>query len=194
MSTIPTITIVPPNSNRADDWNAAVREGAEKAGVELTETGAVKPAKKEDERTIYEASLTVNGKEVVFRDSDAAVVLQQYTAAVTAAQLSAPAPAPAAKVEPKPAFTEAEMFDISMGLMKGDVKVLDTYIEKSGVLDRYLASKGLNVEELKQTTQKSQSNKVFNEWQQATQGFIHKLKAGVIDYPGGEQNMTLTGH
>jgi hypothetical protein len=189
------ITLVPPATNNADSWNTAIKDAAEKAGVELPKPGAIRiteapdTAKKEDD-TIYRSTLKVGDKEMVFEGKDAADVLKQYSAAVEAAQLAA-APAPAAvKVEePKPKFTEAELFDIQVGLQKGDVAVLDNYILKSGVLDKFLESKGLSVEQLKTAATTVQSNDVNEKWETATKDFLSKNK----EYPGGAQNTYLMG-
>src|SRR5258707_2887182 len=192
MST-PTITLVPPASNKADDWNTQIKEAAEKAGVPVPAApGAAAPAakKQDDEPTIHEAIVTLNGKDMVFRDADPVALVKQITAAVEAAQ---PAPAAAKVEEPKPAFTEAELFDISIGIQKGDVNVLEGYIEKSGLLDRLLEKKGLKVDDLKAQIEERQSGKLNDEWEAATKAFGEKVKAGEIDYPGGPQNMYLMG-
>jgi hypothetical protein len=190
-----TITITPPTRNTAADWNATVAAAAAEAGVDLPVRGATAvaapAAKKEDEPVLYEASVTINGKEITFRDADPANVIKQMTVALEAAQ---PAPVAAAVEEPKPAFTEAELFDISLKIQKGDVTGLDTYIEKSGVLDRWLESKGLKVEDLKAQTTESKSAKLTEEWKTATSEYLAKVKAGESDYPGGEQNTRLMGY
>lgn len=195
-----TIVITPPAKNSADEWNAMIREGAAKAGIELPQPGAAAAAaatdpkkEKDDEPTIYEASLTLNGEEITFRGEDPADVLRQYTAAVQAAQ-SAAAPAAVQKVdEPKPAFTEAELFDISLGIQKGDVQVLENYIEKSGLIDRLLEKRGVKVEQIKEQITTGQNKELVDAWKEATDSFVAKVKAGESDYPGGPQNTYLMG-
>lgn len=183
-----------PSANTADEWNQNISEGAEKAGVELPLPGANRitevpdPAKKDDE-TIYRSTLKVGDKEMVFEGKDAGDVLKQYSAAVEAAQLAAAPPAAAVKEEPKPKFSEAELFDIQVGLQKGDVAVLDNYILKSGVLDKFLESKGLSVDQLKTAATTVQSNDVNEKWETATKDFLAKNK----EYPGGAQNTYLMG-
>lgn len=199
MSTTP-IEIKIPTANTAEEWNTAIKEGADKAGVELPVPGAIRiteapeAAKKEDE-TIYRSTLKVGEKEMVFEGKDAADILKQYSAAVEAAQLAtAQATAPvAAKEDPKPALSEAEMFDVRTKLMTGDVSGLDTYILKSGLLDKYLESKGVKIDELKAATTATQNNDLQTKWKEATDAFAKKVKAGESDYPGGEQNTYLMG-
>jgi hypothetical protein len=191
------ITLVPPTTNNADGWNAAIKDAADKAGIELPKPGEVRiteapDAAKKEEDTIYRSTLKVGDKEMVFEGKDAAEVLQKYSVAVEAAQLAsaqAAAPAPAKVEEKKPVFSEAEMFDIQVGLQKGDPAVLDNYILKSGVLDKYLESKGLKVEDLKAATTKTQSNDLNEKWETATKDFLEKNK----EYPGGAQNTYLMG-
>lgn len=198
MST-PTITLTPPASNTAAEWNAQIKEAAEKAGLPIPVPGATVVAadpadKKEDDKTIYRTTLTLGGKEMVLEDTDPAGLVKQVSAAVEAAQL---APAPAAAVvtppEKKPAFTEAELFDISLKIQKGDVSALDTYFEKSGVIDRVLEAKGLKVDDLKAATQRTQTNDLNERWKEATDQFTEKVKKGESDYPGGAQNTYLMG-
>jgi hypothetical protein len=199
MSDTKIIEVTIPSANTAAEWNQNITEGAEKAGVELPKPGAIRiteapDADKKDDETIYRSTLKVGDKEMVFEGKDAADVLKQYSAAVEAAQLAA-APAPAAtKVEePKPKFTEAELFDIQVGLQKGDTAVLENFIVKSGVIDRYLESKGIKVDELKTAATERQSDKIADKWKDATDAFAAKVKAGESDYPGGEQNTYLMG-
>lgn len=189
----PVIEVTLPASNTAAEWNANIVAAAEKAGVEIPgadATVAAAAAKTDDTPVIYEMPLTINGKQMVFRDANPENLLKQIAAANEAAQ---PAPVVAAKEEPKPAFTEAELFEVQIGLQKGDPTVLDGYILKSGLFDRYLESKGLKVEDLKAQTEERKSGKVIDGWKEATAAFNAKVAAGEIDYPGGEQNTQLMG-
>jgi hypothetical protein len=199
MSDTKIIEVTIPSANTAAEWNQNITEGAEKAGVELPKPGAIRiteapDADKKDDETIYRSTLKVGDKEMVFEGKDAADVLKQYSAAVEAAQLaSAPAPAAAKVEEPKPKFTDAELFDIQVGLQKGDTAVLENFIVKSGVIDKYLESKGIKVDELKNAATERQSDKIADKWKDATDAFAAKVKAGESDYPGGEQNTYLMG-
>lgn len=192
------ITLVTPEANTAEAWNQQIKDAAEKAGLELPQPGAAAAAavtatpKKEDD-TIYRSTLSVGGKDMVFEGKDAAEVLGKYAIAVEASQLAAAPPAAAVVEEPKPKFTEAELFDIQVGLQKGDPTVLENFIVKSGVIDRYLESKGIKVDELKKATEARQSGDLNARWEQATKDFAVKVKAGESDYPGGEQNTYLMG-
>jgi len=192
-----TITIDAPASNTAAEWNQAIKTGAEKVGIELpvpgakvAEPSAAAAPKKEDEPVIHEAIVNINGKDMVFRDADPSVLVKQITAAVEAAQPVAAAPA---KEEPKPKFTDAELFDISLGLQKGDTKALDNYIVKSGVINTWLESQGVSIDTLKAATTKVQSNDLNERWKDATEKFTAKVRAGESDYPGGAQNTYLMG-
>jgi hypothetical protein len=200
MSDTPIFEIKIPATNTAADWNEAITEGAEKAGVELPVPGAAAVtvadiADKKGDETIYRATLAVGGKDMVIEGRDAADVLAKYATAVEASQLaSAPVPAAAVVEEKKPALTDAEMFDVRTKLMTGDVTAIDDYILKSGLMDKYLESKGIKVDELKAASTERQSNSLADKWEQATKDFTAKVKAGQSDYPGGEQNTTLMGY
>lgn len=189
------IVVATPEANTAEAWNTNIREAADKAGVEIPAAlriTEVPPAKKDDQPVIYQTTINVNGKEMTFSDADPTNVLKQVTAAYEAAQ---PAPAAAAPVveEKKPAFTEAELFDIQLGLQKGDPTVLENFVLKSGMLSRYLESEGINIADLKKQTTEHKSDSLVNKWKEATDAFNAKVKAGEIDYPGGEQNTQLMG-
>lgn len=197
MATTP-ITIEIPKSNRADDWNAAVKEGADKAGVTIPEPGAAAAAatKKEDDvPTILETSITVNGQDIVVRDADPAKLIEKLSAAVQAAQAAQVAPAAAAAVAetPKPAFTEAELFDIGMKLQKGDVSGIETFLEKSDILDRLLKKRGLDPEKLNASITAQQDADLQERWKEATDKYTEKIKAGDSDFPGGPQNVWMMG-
>ncbi|HEX3091232.1 MAG TPA: hypothetical protein VHW72_01350, partial [Candidatus Angelobacter sp.] len=197
------IEIPIPNANTAAEWNEAMRSGAQKANVEvpgLTEkpaTAATDTTKKDEPTAdkLFRASLMVNGSEMIFEDADPAKVLAQYTAAVSASQLAPQAAATTQQTveEKKPALSAADMFDVGTKLISGDASGLDTLLEKSGALDRWFESKGLNVEKLKAATEKTQSDTVHDSWKTATDQFTAKVTAGEIDFPGGQQNMKMMG-
>jgi hypothetical protein len=188
-----------PAGNTAAEWNQNIAEGAEKAGVELPKPGAIRITEapevdKKDDETIYRSTLKVGDKEMVFEGKDAADVLKQYSAAVEAAQLaSAPAPVPAKVEEPKPKFTEAELFDIGLKLQQGNTDALKTFIVKSGLIQEVLESEGIKLSEVKAATTARQSDDLATKWEEATKAFNAKVKAGEIDYPGGDQNYHIMG-
>lgn len=191
----PVIEVTLPASNTAAEWNANIVAAAEKAGVEIpgadaTVAAAAASAKTDDTPVIYEMPLTINGKQMVFRDANPENILKQIAAANEAAQ---PAPVVVAKEEPKPAFTDAELFEISIGLQKGDPTVLKSFIVKSGVIREYLESEGVNVADLKKQVTAGQSAAENEKWKEATEAFKAKIKAGESDYPGGAQNTELMG-
>lgn len=189
-----------PDANNAAAWNEALKTGAEKAGVEVpgvTEKPAAAAAatvdttKKDDQPILYKASLTVNGKEMVFEDANPAKVLEQYTAAVTASQLAG---ATAAIVEEKkPEVAAMDMFDIGAKLIAGDASGLKDYLKKSNILGEMLAEEGISIEQIKEATQKTLSNAVHDEWNDASNQLVAKVKAGESDFPGGQQNMKMMG-
>ena len=198
-----TIEIPIPTANSAAEWNAAMQEGYAKAGVEVpgaaATTAATTETKKDgDQATLYRASFTVNGKEMVFEDPDPAKVLSQYTSAVEAAQLAATPAAAAtttqATTEQKPALSAADMFDIGTKLIGGDATGLDTLLEKSGAFDRYLEKQGISIDKLKAASEKTQSDTVHDAWKTATDGFLDKVKSGEVDYPGGQANYKMMGY
>ena len=194
-----TIEIPIPDANRVEDWNAAIREGYEKAGAEIP-GGEAKPAAaaatteppKKDEPTEYRAKLNVNGTEMEFVGKDAGDVLNQYSAAVEAARLAA-AP-PVKKEEEKKGLTEAELFDIGVKLQKGDVSGIKDYLLKSDLVGEYLAAQGVDVAKLKAATEKTQSDTVLDAWTRATNEFKAKVAAGEVDYVASPQNMKMMGY
>lgn len=200
------IEIQIPDANRAAEWNAAIQGGAAKAGVELP-GASEKPAaavaaagdtKKDDQPTTYRATLTVNGAEMVFEDTDPAKVLEQYSAAVSASQLAAPPASTSTSTtqaddKKSAGLTAAEMFDIGTRLIGGDPTGLDTLLQKSGAIGRYLETQGVSIHALKTATQKTQTDAVFDDLTTAKNGFIQKVKAGEIDFPGGTQNEKMMG-
>jgi hypothetical protein len=200
------IEIPIPNANTAAEWNEAMRSGAEKAGVEIpgvtqkpaaaAVAATADAAKPGDDKTLFRASLTVNGTEMVFEDADPARVLAQYTAAVQAAQLAPQAAATTQTVEEKdkkPALSAADMFDVGTKLISGDASGLDTLLEKSGAFERFLEKQGISITQLKAATQKTQSDNVLDALSTAKAQFIEKVKAGEIDFPGGAQNEKMMG-
>jgi hypothetical protein len=199
MSDTKIIEVTIPSANTAAEWNQNITEGAEKAGVELPKPGAIRiteapDADKKDDETIYRSTLKVGDKEMVFEGKDAADVLKQYSAAVEAAQLAAaPAPAPAKVEDPKPKFTEAELFDIGLKLQQGNTDALKTFIVKSGLIQEVLESEGIKLSEVKAATTARQSDDLATKWEEATKAFNSKVKAGEIDYPGGDQNYHIMG-
>jgi hypothetical protein len=198
MNEVKEFEVTLPETMNAADWNQAIAEGAAKAGVEIPrdpESGrfvaaAAATDKKEPEADkIYESTLNVNGTEMVFRGKDAADVLQQYSAAVTAAQLASAKPAEVKKEETKPAFTEAELFDISLGLQQGKTDALDKYIENSGVIGRYLEKNGISIPKLKKQTDESQKSEMDKQWTSAAKDFIEKTP----DFQATEQHNYIIG-
>lgn len=193
--------IISPASNTAEAWNALLREEAAKSGINLAEerprnpdgtfAAASNTTEDEKEDVIYEMPVTVNGKEIVLRDADPAKLLEKVALAQEA---GTPAAQPEVKTEPKPAFTEDELFELQLKLTQGDLSVFDTYLQKSGVLDRYFESKGFKVEDLKAQTEDRQAAKAHKEWGDAAAEFLSKVDSGEIDYPQNEQNKQLMGY
>lgn len=199
-----TVEIPIPDANSAAAWNEAMQSGAAKEGLQIegvTEKPAAAAAatadtaKPGDDKTVYRATLNVNGNEMVFEGPDPAKVLEQYTAAVQAAQLATPTQAQAAQQTEtkKPELSAADMFDVGTKLISGDASGLDTLLEKSGALDRWFEKQGISVEQIKAATQKTQSDTAFDALTTAKNEFIAKVKAGEIDFPGGAQNEKMMG-
>lgn len=185
MNEVKEFEVTLPDTLNPADWNQAIAAGAEKAGVEIPRdeqgrfvspgAAATVVEKKEPEaEKVYESSLNVNGTEMVFRGKNAEDVLQQYSAAVTAAQLAGAKPAEVKKEDPKPALTEAELFDISLGLQQGKPEALETYITKSGMIDRYLESHGISIPKLKENAEKAQNSDIKTQWASAAKDFMEK--------------------
>lgn len=189
-----------PETMNPADWNQAIVDGAAKAGVEIprdeagrfvspsaTETVTVKKDTEADK--VYESTLNVNGTEMVFRGKDAGDVLQQYSAAVTAAQLAGAKPAEIKKEEPKPAFTDAELFDISLGLQQGKTEALDKYIANSGVIGRYLEANGISIPKLKENAERAENSDIKTEWASAAKEFMEQTP----DFKATEQHNFIMG-
>ena len=204
MDTQTTTEFQPPATNTADAWNAVLVDVAKKEGITLpwqtpaepvaadpvTPAAPAVPATTEEE-VLYQFPVTVNGKEIMLQDKDPVNLLKQVAAAQEAAA-PATVETPAAET-PKPGLTEEQLLDVRLKLSQGDPTALDTYIENSGIIDRYLESKGLNVGDLKAATERNQSRELNDQWKEATDQFAVKVRSGEIDYPGGEQNTYLMG-
>lgn len=195
------IEIPIPDANNAAAWNESMQTTAEKAGVTIegvTKSAAAAAAPADgkkpegDQPTLYVARLTVNGQEIEFKDADPAKVLEQYTAAVQAAQLAASTPAKTVE-EKKPEASAADMFTIGTQLLGGDASGLKDYLKKSNILGEMLAEEGVSIEALKAATQKTLNDETFDAIKAARDQFLEKVKTGESDFPGGLQNEKQIG-
>ena len=150
------------------------------------------PAKKEEAKTeevktddtattVFKDTFIIGGKEVEIVGADAADVLRQYKAAMTAYEI-AKTPLPK-KEELKPTTTPEELAALGLRVAQGDMKALDEYIEKSDTLDRYLEKKGVKIEAVKQVLQTQATTTIKEKWDTEVKAFLADS-----DWPGGTQN------
>lgn len=148
------------------------------------------PAKKaeEQEETVFRQEVMVNGRKLAFEDPTAEGLLRQVAAALEASQS-----APEKKEDPKPVvqpkLTEDELFKIGADIQAGKVEAIDTYVEKSGLLERLLEKRGVKLETLKKAAEREVSAEQASNWQTATADFL----AAHPDYVGTETNKELMG-
>jgi hypothetical protein len=183
----------------AADWNAQIREQAIKEGknpdelrIVPAEAAAAEKPKEEktaDEKTILTRTVEINGKEMEFRGETPEAILDQVVAAQNAV---APAKVEAEKPKPKE-LSKDQMFDIGLKLQQGDPNAITSFIEGSGLFDKWLEAKGIDIEAVKKTVSTTQSKEVEDKWATATAEFLDDVKAGKIDYPRAPQNKELMG-
>lgn len=188
----------------ASEWTALLAAEADKEGVKIPglnspeEIIANQPrndkgqfVSKEDEldeEIVYQRTLNIGGKQITLEDSTPEGLLNQVEAALA---VTAPAPAKQETAEQKPGLSNDEMFDIGMKLQRGEVEAIDTYIEKSGVIDKYFEKKGVKLDELKAVTSERVSTKQETAWQRATEEFTSDPDN---DYVINPQNGKLMGY
>jgi hypothetical protein len=133
------------------------------------------------ETTVFKDTFVIGGKEVEIVGADAADVLRQYKAAMTAYEI---AKTPEVKKEPeKPKTTPEELAALGLRVAQGDMKAFDEYMEKSGTLDRYLEKKGIKVEEVKKVLETQATTTIKEKWDTEVKAFLADS-----DWPGGTQN------
>lgn len=122
--------------------------------------------------------LVLNAYKVAFavrKDSAAEVTVDPAVAAQAAADAAAANAAAKAELELK--------------FKRGEISTSD-YIQQSGAMDEYLASKGIRVEDLQESVEKVRNEKDVQSWAEATTAF---LQGPGSDWPGGEVNKTILG-
>ena len=145
------------------------------------EEAKTEEAKTEEAATAFKDTFVIGGKEVEIVGADAADVLRQYKAAMTAYEI---AKTPEVKKEPeKPKTTPEELAALGLRVAQGDMKAFDEYMEKSGTLDRYLEKKGIKVEEVKQVLETQATTTIKEKWDTEVKAFLADS-----DWPGGTQN------
>lgn len=147
-------------------------------------TMPIDPAKKEDEPTVYKDTFLIGGKPVEFTGDDPTDILKQVKAAQSAYEM-AKAPEPK-KDDVKPGPSKEELAALQLKAASGDAEAMSEYMVKSGVLDRYLESKGIKPAEIQQVLQERASDKVAKDWDGAVKEFLAES-----DWPGGTQNEKL---
>jgi hypothetical protein len=182
----------------AEDIRRIIAEEAEKQGIVVPgrdakgRFAAQEPAEEKpevkaepDEVTVYTDSFVIGGKTYNFEGDSPADINRQVKAAI-AAHEHATAP----KVEAKPEVKSDDLVAMQLDVFAGKISMED-YLVKSGAIDKYLKSKGLQVDELKTLVDEKKSTKEVNAWQNATNEF---LSLDGNDWPGGEQNLKVLGY
>jgi hypothetical protein len=183
-----------------EDLNKKIGEEADKQGVDI---GQPKPEKIEDaekkteatekktdegkEDVVYQQKLKVNGREILIEGGSPEEVLRQVDLALRAAE---PERKEEVKAQAKPALSQDDLFKIGQNLQQGKVEALDEYLDKSGYVDKWLKSQGVDVAELKQSVSRQRSSEVVSGWQSATEDF----KTAHPDYVATPLNMKLMGY
>lgn len=169
----------------AEEFNRVIAAAKEQGGNRIV------PAEddKQQVETVFERTVIINGQSLKFQGATPESVLDQVTAAVSAAGTIKP-PEVKTVETPKPPVTEKDLFEIGQKIIAGDVKALDAYLDKTDYVKRTLAAQGINVDELKKATQVALNTETSQAWVNATDEF---LKMPGNDWPGGEQNQELLG-
>lgn len=187
-----------------DEIRAAVVSEAEKQAAEKTAsdaaaaTAAAKTAN--DAAAVaanqtFKRTVTIGGKDFEFEESTELALERAVNNALTIAfslQSTTPEPVVAPVVEKQPTEEEkvAAAADLELKFKRGEITTAE-YLKQSGAVDEYLAAQGVSIASLKETVEKSQTEKFEQSWAEATTEFLQS-PAGA-DWPGGEKNKTLIG-
>jgi hypothetical protein len=96
----------------------------------------------------------------------------------------------AAEAERVAAAQATERADLELKFKRGEITTAD-YLERSGAVDDYLAKKGVPIDAIKTTIEDTDNKNFEKSWADATEEFLRS--AAGADWPGGENNKTMTG-
>jgi hypothetical protein len=143
----------------------------------------------------FTKAITVNGRTLKFEgDSELAVeqAIGDYLRGEVAAREEATTTTrqAATTVATESAEQVAERVELELQFKRGTISASE-YIEKSGVLDTYLQSRGVSVEDLQEVTQQRGSERFERSWADATSAFLNGPEGA--DWPGGDANRDTLG-
>jgi hypothetical protein len=145
----------------------------------------VEPAKVAEEPVIIKDTFFIGGKEIEFTGESAADIQKQVKVALQTYEATREKPVEK-KEEVKAGPTKEELAALQLKAASGDAEAMGEYIVKSGTLDRYLESKGVNLTQVKQVLEQTADQKVVQDWNGAVKDFLAES-----DWPGGTQNEKL---
>lgn len=148
-------------------------------------TTTTTPTKKDDEPVVIKDTFVIGGKEIEFTGDSAADIQKQVKVALQTFEATREKPAEK-KEEVKTGPTKEELAALQLKAASGDAEAMGEYIVKSGTLDRYLESKGVNLTQVKQVLEQTADQKVVQDWNGAVKDFLADS-----DWPGGTQNEKL---
>jgi hypothetical protein len=162
-----------------DDKGRFVPKG-EVAKIETT-AAVTTEVKKDDEPVVYKDSFLIGGKEMEFTGESPADIQKQVKVALQADANAR------VKVEEKkePVKTGPTAEELAALQLKAatDPAAMGEYIVKSGTLDRYLESKGIKIDQIKEVLDQNASRDITDKWGGAIKDFLEHS-----DWPGGKQN------
>ena len=148
----------------------------------------------------FERIETIGGREFTFEAASDAeldhMILNAYKVAY-AVQSTEPAEATPAAMTVDPAAAAQAAADqlaaktrLEMQFKAGEITTAE-YLEQSGAVDEYLASKGLPLDALRSAVEQTQSTQETQSWAEATELFRNGPAGS--DWPGGDKNLKLIG-
>lgn len=136
--------------------------------------------------TVYEDDFVIGGHNYHFEGDSPADINRQVKAAMAAHEAATAKPVDSEAAPKAQDDLIAMQLDVQSGRMS-----IDEYIVKSGAVDKYLQSKGIKVDDLKEVVTEKRTNKEMASWKSATDKFLSQEGN---DWPGGEQNMKVLGY
>jgi hypothetical protein len=193
----------------AEQIKAAILAEAEKQGATADAAAAEKAAQEQAAANAkaaeaaaagFERTVIIGGREFKFEAAtelelersinNAYAVAYALQPAEQDIHAAAPEPVPTAEEVAAKAAAEAEAkAELELKFKRGDITAAE-YIEQSGAVDSYLATKGISVDRLKSVVESNDAVKEQQSWAEATEAF--KTGPGA-DWPGGDKNLHRIG-
>lgn len=161
----------------AEELNAIIAEGKAKESGTGNNDG--------DQPLEFSKTVNIAGQDVTFVSDSAEGALAQANAALEAAnRVLQASPKPDEKktetvITPDP----TKLFQIGQDLMTGKPEAIERYIRESGLIDRYLAEKGIKIEDVKRTMETTVSNQTAQQATETVKEWVQSEDAK--GYPGG---------